>query len=118
MLKPPEPEAGGPDPAEEKPIGELVHQLIEDGKAYAAAELNVAKTTAMAKVDAVKLPAILLGAAFLFLQAGVILLGMTIYLTLVSRLGPFLSGLIATLLMLGIAGGLAWYARKRLQEDL
>jgi len=118
MLKPPAPGAGGPDPAEEKPIGELVHQLIEDGKAYAQAELNVAKTTAMAKVDAVKLPAILLGGAFLFLQAGVIVLGMTVFATLLSRLGPFLAGMVATLLMLGIAGGLAWYARKRLQEDL
>jgi hypothetical protein len=118
MLKPAAPEPGGTDPAEERPIGELVHQLVEDGKAYAAAELNVAKATALAKVDAVKLPAILLAAAFLFLQAGVVVLGMTVYLTLVSRLGPFASGMIATLLMLGIAGGLAWYAAKRLREDL
>src|SRR5205085_1025822 len=115
MLKPATPEPGGPDPAEERPIGELVHQLIEDGKTYAAAEFNVAKATALAKADAVKLPTILLGGAFLFLQAGVVLLGMTIYATLVSRLGPFLAGLIATLLMLGIAGGLARYAVKRLR---
>ena len=31
MLKPAEP----PAPAAERPVGELVHQLIEDGKAYA-----------------------------------------------------------------------------------
>lgn len=118
MLKPPEQEAGGPDPAEEKPVGELVSQLIDDGKAYAAAEFKVAKATALAKVDAVKLPAILLGTAFLFLQAGIVLLGATIYLTLMSRLGPFGAGLVATLLMLAVAGGLGWYAAKRLREDL
>jgi hypothetical protein len=116
MLKPAEPEAGGPDPAEEKPIGELVHQLIEDGKAYAQAELEVGKAIVAGKIDQFKLPVVLLAAAFLFLQASVVLLGMTIYATLVSRLGPFLAGLIATLLMLAAAGGMAWYAVKRLKE--
>ena len=40
MLKPPtEPR---PEPADnERPIGELVHELIEDGKAYARAEVGV-----------------------------------------------------------------------------
>lgn len=116
MLKPAEPGPGGPDPAEETQIGELVSQLIEDGKAYAQAEINVAKSIAVEKVEGFKLPAILLGAAFLFLQAAVVVFGMTIYLTLVSRLGPFLSGLTATLLCLAVAGGLAWYAVKRLGE--
>ena len=116
MLKPAEPGPGGPDPAEERPIGELVSQLIEDGKAYAKAEFDVARAIAAAKADTLKLPAILFGAAFLFLQAAVVVFGMTLYLTLVSRLGPFLSGLIATLICLGVAGGLAWYAVRRLKE--
>ena len=116
MLKPAEPGPSGPDTAEERPIGELVQQLIEDGKAYAQAELGVAKAIAAEKAAGIKLPAILFGAAFLFLQAAVVVFGMTVYLTLVSRLGPFLSGLIATLLCLAIAGGLAWYAVKRLKE--
>ena len=116
MLKPAEPAAGGPDPAEEAPIGELVHQLIEDGKAYAMAEVAVAKAVAAAKADAFKLPAMLLAGAFLFLQAAVVVFGMTIYLTLVARLGAFLSGLIATLSCLAIAGGLAWYAARRLKD--
>jgi hypothetical protein len=117
MLKPAEPGPGGPDPAEERPIGELVHQLIEDGKAYAQAELGVAKAIAAEQADRIKLPLILFGGAFLFLQAAVVVFGMTIFLTLVSRLGPFLSGLIATLLCLGIAGGLAWYGAKRLKAS-
>jgi hypothetical protein len=116
MLKPVEPPPGGPESADEIPIGELVSRLIDDGKAYAQAEIQVGKAIAAEKVAGLKLPAILFGAAFLFLQGAVVVLGMTVYLTLVSRLGPFLSGLIATALCLGIAGGLAWYAVKRLKE--
>ena len=116
MLKPADPGPGGPDPSEGKPIGELVHQLVEDGKAYAQAELNVVKAVAADKAEAFKLPAILLAGAFLFLQAAVVVFGMTIYLTLVARLGPFLAGMIAVLACLGIAGGLAWGAARRLKD--
>ena len=63
MLKPPnDPDA--PPADNERPIGELVHELIEDGKAYARAEVGVVKAMAAAKVNALKLPAILFGAAF------------------------------------------------------
>jgi len=37
MLKPADP---GPPPAE-RPVGELVHELIEEGKAYARAEIGL-----------------------------------------------------------------------------
>ncbi|HET7709738.1 MAG TPA: phage holin family protein [Sphingomicrobium sp.] len=115
MLKPTEPGPGESDPAGERPIGELVNQLIEDGKAYATAELNVARAVAAEKVEGFKLPAILFAGAFLFLQAAAVVFGMTLYLTLVSRLGPFLAGLMAVAICLGIASGLAWYAIKRLR---
>ena len=47
MLKVPEhvPERGQPGGAE-RPVGELVHQLVEDGKAYARAEIGLAKAIA------------------------------------------------------------------------
>ena len=118
MLKPAEPLPGGPDPAEGRSIGELLSQLVDDGKAYAQAEINVAKAIAEAKIDALKLPAILGLAAFLFLQAGVVILGMTVFASLSSRLGPFLAGLVAALLFLGVAGGLGWYAVRRLKDLL
>ena len=118
MLKPADPGPGGPDPDEGKTIGELFNQLVEDGKAYALAELNVAKAMAREKVDGAKLPALLSLFALLFLQAAILLLGMTVYATLVSRLGPFAAGLISVLLFLGIAGGLGWYAAKRAKDLL
>ena len=57
MLKPVDP---GPPPAE-RPIGELVHELIEEGKAYARAEIGLAKAIAAAKGKALALPAALFG---------------------------------------------------------
>ncbi|WP_310467685.1 phage holin family protein [Sphingomonas sp.] len=102
----------GPGTGAERPVGEIVHQLVEDGKAYAFAELDHAKAVAGAKADAYKVPAILLGAAFLFLQAAVTVLCFAIYLSLIPPLGPFFAGLAAVLIALAIAGGLGWYALK------
>ena len=116
MLKPAEPRPGEPDPAQGKPIGELINQLVDNGKAYAQAELNVAKAVLEEKTEAFRLSAILGLTALLFLQAAVVLLGLTVYATLNSRLGPLLAGLISTLLFLGIAGGLGWYAVQRLRS--
>jgi len=118
MLKPADPGPGGPNAEAEKPIGELLTQLVDDGKAYAQAELNVGKALVGAKVEGAKLPALLGLLALLFLQASVVLLGMTVYLTLVSRLGPFGAGLIATALFAAIAAGLGWYAARRAKDLL
>ena len=69
MLKPPnEPEAA---PDNDRPVGQLVHELIEDGKAYARAEFEVVKAIATAKANALKVPAILFGVAFLLALAAI-----------------------------------------------
>ena len=59
MLKPAD-QSKSPPP--ERPIGDLVQQLTEEGKAYARAELGVAKAIAAAKARALALPAGLFGA--------------------------------------------------------
>ena len=46
-----------PPPRAERPVGELVHELIEDGKAYARAEVGVVKAIARARGNALALPA-------------------------------------------------------------
>lgn len=106
----------GPD--EERPVGEIVHQLVEDGKAYAQAEIDLAKAMALAKADAVKVPAALFAAAFVFFQAAVGVLAVAVYLSLIPALGPFFAGLIAFLAFAGAAGGLAWFGIARLRERL
>lgn len=117
MLKPPsEP---GPEPADnERPIGELVHELIEDGKAYARAEVGVVRAMAAAKANALKLPAILFGAAFVLLLASVTALAYGVAAGLATLIGPFAGGLVAFLLFAAVAGVLIWIGVGRVREEL
>jgi hypothetical protein len=115
MLKPPEPGAG---PNSERPVGELVNQLVEDGKTYARAELGVARAIAEAKAKALMLPTGLFGAAFLLTQAAVTVLAVGLFVALWAAMPALLAGLIAFLVFAGVAGGLGWYAVFRLKRDL
>lgn len=121
MLKPadpaPQPEPR-PEPSDERPIGELVHQLVEDGKAYANAELGVARTIAAAKAGGLKVPAILLGAALLFAQAAVTVLAVAVFLGLLGLMGPILAGLLAFLIFAGGAAALAWLGIEKAKRAL
>jgi hypothetical protein len=103
---------GGDDELDEKPIGELFGDLIDQGKAYARAELGLAKATAEAKADAAKKPAVLGAAALLFLIAGVVVLCMTLALALATLVGPLAGGVIASLITFAIAYGLFLWARQ------
>ena len=105
---------GGDEEVEERPIGELFGQLIDEGKAYAKAELGLAKATAEAKADAAKKPALLAGAALLFLIAGVVVLCMTLALALATLVGPLAGGLIAALVTFTIAAGLGLWAKQEM----
>lgn len=117
MLKPSsehDPTAGDSD----RPVGELVHELIEDGKAYARAELEHAKAIAASKANALKLPAILFAVAFLFALAAFIALVVGIANGLATLIGPLAGGIVACVLFAAVAGGLGWYGAKRLREDV
>ena len=118
MLKPTDPALQPPEPGDERPIGELVHQLVEEGKAYAQAELGVAKAVASAKADGLKVPAILFAAAFLFIQAAVTVLAVAVFLGLLALMGPVLAGLVAFVIFAGAAAGLAWFAIEKAKREL
>jgi hypothetical protein len=114
MLKPAEP---GPLPPD-RPIGELVHELIEEGKAYARAEIGLAKAIAAAKGQALALPAALFGIAFILALAGVTALAVGVVMALAAYIGPLAAGLVGMLTFLSIAGALGWYGYQRLKRDL
>lgn len=114
MLKPADPPP--PEPNGERPIGELVHQLVEDGKAYAEAEIGVVKAIASAKVGSLKVPAMLLGAAFLLLQAAATVLAVALSLALLPLIGPLLAGIAAFAIFAGIAAGLGWQAMQMIRR--
>jgi hypothetical protein len=114
MLKPADP---GPPPAE-RPVAELVHELIEDGKAYAHAEIGVAKAIASAKGKALALPAALFGAAFICALAAVTALALGVVMALARFIGPLAAGFVGMLIFAAIAGLLGWWGTQRLRQDL
>lgn len=98
--------------ADEKPVGELFGRLIDDGKAYAKAEVDLVRARAEAQAERAKLPAILGVGAIAFGFAAVIALVLTMVLALASLLGPLAGGLLATVIAMFVAGGLGLAAVK------
>ena len=117
MLKRSELEPAGPEEPD-RGIGDLVSEMLDEGKAYARAEFDLAKATAQAKAAAFKVPAILFGVAVLLVLAALTALTMGVFATLLRFVGPLASGLLTFLLFAAVAGGLAWYGAKRLRESL
>ena len=118
MLQPADPDLHKREPGDERPIGELVHQLVEDGKAYARAEVGVVKAIAAAKGKVLAMPAALIGTAFLLGNAAVVALAIGVLLALALAIGPILAALVTFLLFGGIAAGLAYYAVQKVRKDL
>jgi hypothetical protein len=111
MLKPAE-----PTEAPERPIGELVSELVEEGKAYARAEVGLAKAIATAKAKALALPAGLFVAALLLAMTALNALAFGVVLALVKFIGPLAAGFIGMLIFAAIAGTLAWIGMQRVKQ--
>jgi hypothetical protein len=114
MLKPTDP---GPPPPE-RPVGELVHELIEEGKAYARAEIGLVKAIAAAKGKALALPVSLFGLAFICALAAITALAVGVVIALETFIGPLAAGFIGMLIFGAVAGLLGWYGYSRLRRDL
>lgn len=104
MLPPPELASPARDPRDES-IGELVRRLIEDGRAYARAELDLVKRIARHRANRAKSGAVLLGVGVTLLLCSLTALVLALVLGLATLIGPFAAG-IAVFLVLAIAGGL------------
>jgi hypothetical protein len=113
MLKP-----ADPGPPSERPIGELVSELIDEGKAYARAELGLVKAIAAAKGKALAWPAGLFLLALIVIQSAVTILAVGIFMAALRPLGPIFAALLASLIFLAIAGAIGWYGAQRLRRDL
>jgi len=113
MLKPADP---GPPPPE-RPVGELVHELIEEGKSYARAELGLVKAIAAAKGKALAIPAAMFGLAFIFALAAITALAVGVVMALSTFIGPLAAGFIGMLIFGAITGLLGWYGYNKLIRD-
>lgn len=113
MLKPPK-----ETPAPERPIGELVQELVEDGKAYARAELDLAKAIATAKAKALALPAALFVVAFILALAAITALALGVVMALAKFLGPLLAGMLGLVIFAAVGGALVWWGVERARRVL
>lgn len=116
MLKPADSRPIGPD--EERPVGELVHQLVEDGKAYAKAEVDLVKATATAKGKALAVPAALFGVAFIITISAFGALVLGVFHALDSHIGPIGAGLLTFLIFAGVAGAMAYVGIAKVRKGL
>ncbi len=102
-------------PGDEDPsVGELVERLIDDGRAYAQAEINLARARAERKMAGYRTAAILGGAGLVAGLVALVCLAVTLVLALASLIGPLGGGLAATLLVGALAAVLFYMARDRL----
>lgn len=114
MLKP----ADIPPSGSDRPIGELVSQLVDEVKAYARAEADLAKAIAAAKAKALTIPLILFVAALFVGSSAITALCVGIVLALASLVGPLAAGIIAFVLIGAVAGLLAWIGKVKLGKAL
>ena len=114
MLKPVDPGT----PSTERPIGELVHELIEDGKSYARAEIDLLRAVVAAKGKAFALPAAMFGVAFLCGLAAIVALAVGVVIALETFIGPLAAGFVGMLIFAAIAGLLGWAGYNKLRREL
>lgn len=90
------------DPRDES-IGDLFGRLIDDGKAYARAEVDLYKQIAVHRAGRARSGAVLLGAGAALLFAALIALTLGAVLGLAALTGPLLAGVIIAA-SLGLTG--------------
>lgn len=98
------------------PIGQLFSQLVDDGKRYARAEVELYKAKAADKAEPVKWAAIYGGAALTLALSAVTALLVGLILALETLVGPLAATLIVVAATLAIAGLLGWMAYQRVSE--
>lgn len=98
-----------PDPAvSEESIGELVGRLVENGRAYAEAELEVVKAIARHRAARARKGAILVAIGIVLLLSALTALVLGLVLGLAQLINPALAGLAVCLALAGVGGALAW----------
>ena len=95
-------------------VGDLVHRLVDDAKAYAKAEVGYYKAVGAEKANAFKAPLVLGLLAILFAHAAFLVLVATLFVALASVMSNTLAGLVTALLCLLVAGGLGYLAYAKL----
>ncbi|MDR6115906.1 MULTISPECIES: phage holin family protein [unclassified Sphingomonas] len=99
---------------EPETLTSLVSQLVDDGRSFIAAEIDLAKAKASDKVGRYRSAAIFFGAAAVLGLAALVALLVGLILSLTPLVGPFGATLIVVGLVIVIAGVLAMIGKGRL----
>lgn len=108
----------GPSAGGDRSFGELATQLIDDAKAYAQAEVDLAKAIAADKVSGLRIGGILLVAAAFVALGAINALCIAIYVALAALMAPILAGIVTFVLVGALAGLLGWLGYSRLRDAL
>lgn len=100
----------------EAPIGEMVSQLVDDGKRYARAEIAFYKAKAIDKAQPLKSAAILGGIAIVLGLSALVALLFGLILALAPVTGPLGATLIVVGVTAAIAALLGYLAVQKLRE--
>ena len=98
------------------PIGQLLSQLVDDGKRYARAEIDVAKARVGGKVLSLRPAAIMAGMAAALMSAATTVLLMGLILALSPRLGVLGATALVVVISAAIACLLAYLAWQHLKK--
>ena len=102
------------DPREES-IGDLFGRLVDDGRAYARAELDVLRQIARHRAARARNGLILLAVGGVLLLTALIALVLGLVLGLATLIGPVLAGLAMAAVLAGIGYGLIRYGTSGLR---
>lgn len=115
MLKvPDERTAGGGD----CDLGDLLKKLLDDSRAFARAEVDLAKTIAAEKAAALKVALILLVAAAFIVMGAINALCIGIFFAFDAAMGPILAGIVSFVLIGIVAAIVAWIGVRKLMDSL
>jgi sporulation protein YlmC with PRC-barrel domain len=108
--------ANGTTDPRERPIGDLLKQVKEEGSTLVGQEIKLAKAEMTGKVKDVGIGAGMFGGAGYVAHLASLALMLTIIFALAEAMPAWLAALIVTVLYAAVAAGLGLTAKKRIQQ--
>lgn len=101
---------------DDQPIGELIGQVFDDGRAYAQSELDLIKAKGLAEVNRYRRIALIAAGGAALALAALVAFAMTLVIGFARLIGPFAGGA-AAVAILGLGAFILFsVARQRLED--
>ncbi|MEO7655367.1 MAG: phage holin family protein [Sphingomicrobium sp.] len=101
---------------DDRPIGDMIGQVFDDGRAYAHSEIDLIKVKARAEVNRYRQAALIAAAGAALALAALVAFAMTLVIGFARLIGPFGGGA-AAIAILGLGAYVLFnLARQRLEQ--